>query len=297
MNKTINITQAEKLTGVSKRNIRFYEKEGLLTPERNAENSYREYTQEDIRKLKIIKMLRMLDMPIDEVKEVLNQGQTLEQAVSNQKKRLEQKEQEVKAAISFCDRLEGADIQTVDIDACLKKMEQEEVTGLFTSWVHDYKKIKEQNKDRDFTFTPDGAICNAREFTDALFAYAAQEHLNLTITKESMYPEFMINGVEYTAERYYNYEVGIPVAHVHCYAKNRDVKADQISKRRKGILWFLYKWWLILLTIIVDVALFYRFFLPSNPSLIDWAIPATVVILQTTGLFRYYIFYDNNKHH
>ena len=34
MDKKVNINQVEQLTGVSKRNIRFYEKEGLLTPER-----------------------------------------------------------------------------------------------------------------------------------------------------------------------------------------------------------------------------------------------------------------------
>ena len=34
MEKKMNINQAEKLTGVSKRNIRFYENEGLVQPHR-----------------------------------------------------------------------------------------------------------------------------------------------------------------------------------------------------------------------------------------------------------------------
>jgi len=43
----MNIKQVEKLTGISSQNIRFYESQGLLTPER-ADNGYREYHQEYI---------------------------------------------------------------------------------------------------------------------------------------------------------------------------------------------------------------------------------------------------------
>lgn len=39
------------------------------------------------------------------------------------------------------------------------------------------------------------------EFAEALFKYADENHLDLVITKESMYPVFEIDGVEYTAER------------------------------------------------------------------------------------------------
>ena len=42
----------------------------------------------------------------------------------------------------------------------------------------------------DFSFVPDIAITNEREFTDALFEYANKENINLIIIKESMYPEF-----------------------------------------------------------------------------------------------------------
>ena len=48
MKEKININQVEKLTGVSKRNIRFYEKEGLLFPKRNSENGYRVYDETDM---------------------------------------------------------------------------------------------------------------------------------------------------------------------------------------------------------------------------------------------------------
>ena len=57
----MKINQVEQLAGISKVNIRFYEKEGLLTPGRNSENGYREYTEHDVDWLKKIRLLRMLD--------------------------------------------------------------------------------------------------------------------------------------------------------------------------------------------------------------------------------------------
>ena len=45
----MNIKQAAEQSGVSGPNIRFYEKEGLMTPARNRGNAYRDYTAEDIR--------------------------------------------------------------------------------------------------------------------------------------------------------------------------------------------------------------------------------------------------------
>lgn len=58
----MNIKQASEQSGVSAPNIRFYEKEGLLTPARRQGNDYRDYTAGDVRTLKLIRMLRMLDV-------------------------------------------------------------------------------------------------------------------------------------------------------------------------------------------------------------------------------------------
>ena len=67
----MNVKEAEKVSGISGQNIRYYEKEGLITPKRNPVNSYRDYDEENIRSLKIIRMLRMLDMPIEQIRLIL----------------------------------------------------------------------------------------------------------------------------------------------------------------------------------------------------------------------------------
>ena len=47
----MNIKQASEQSGVSAPNIRFYEKEGLLTPARRQGNDYRDYTAGDVLRL------------------------------------------------------------------------------------------------------------------------------------------------------------------------------------------------------------------------------------------------------
>ena len=43
----LNIKEVEKLTNITKQNIRYYERQGLIFPKRNPENDYREYSEQD----------------------------------------------------------------------------------------------------------------------------------------------------------------------------------------------------------------------------------------------------------
>lgn len=112
----MNIKQAEAETGISRRNIRFYEAQGLLRPQRNADNSYREYTDEDIRTLKLIRMLRMTDMPLEEIRGILSGSCPLSITAARHKERLIRRQEELLGAIRLCDGLQGQQIQTLDID-------------------------------------------------------------------------------------------------------------------------------------------------------------------------------------
>ena len=98
----MNIKQAAEQSGVSSPNIRFYEKEGLMTPARNRGNAYRDYTAGDIRTLKLIRMLRMLDMPLPVIQRVLNGEQPLSEALQAQQAVLEQQAAKLAGAIRFC---------------------------------------------------------------------------------------------------------------------------------------------------------------------------------------------------
>lgn len=120
----MNIKAAEKLSGVSRRNIRFYEQKGLLKPERNRENDYREYTDADVKALKLIRALRMLDMPLEQIRDVVQGDVSLQSAVLLHKGQLKIRQKEIETAIRFCDELSGG--EKPDIDAVLDRMDAPE---------------------------------------------------------------------------------------------------------------------------------------------------------------------------
>ena len=125
----MNIKQAAEQSGVSARNIRYYEQAWLLTPARNPENEYRIYSQADVRALKLIRMLRTLDMPVEEIGTVLNGTLPLAEAAERQRQRLEAEQQKLAAALSFCGEIQETELTDLNVDLYLQKMEAEEKQG------------------------------------------------------------------------------------------------------------------------------------------------------------------------
>ena len=200
----MNIKQASEQSGVSAPNIRFYEKEGLLTPARQRDNSYRTYTEENIRTLKLIRMLRMLDVPLPTIKAVLRGEQPLQQALQAQQTMLEQQAAHLAAARSFCAELvrQRPQAETLDVDACLTRMEKPAVQGAFCSgWLQDYRTLAQVQHQRHFSFIPEGSINTPQEFTAALQTYAKVNGMQFSLEKEGMYPEFSLDDIPYKAYR------------------------------------------------------------------------------------------------
>ena len=200
----MNIKQASEQSGVSAPNIRFYEKEGLLTPARRQGNGYRDYTAGDIRALKLIRMLRMLDVPLPAIRAVLQGEQSLQQALQNQQTVLEQQAAHLAAARSFCAELvrQRPQAETLDVDACLTRMEKPAVQGAFCSgWLQDYRTLAQVQHQRHFSFIPEGSINTPQEFTAALQTYAKANGMQFSLEKEGMYPEFSLDGIPYKAYR------------------------------------------------------------------------------------------------
>ena len=200
----MNIKQASEQSGVSAPNIRFYEKEGLLTPARRQGNDYRDYTAGDVRTLKLIRMLRMLDVPLPTIKAVLRGEQPLQQALQAQQTVLEQQAAHLAAAMQFCADLarQRPQAETLDVDACLTRMEKPAVQGTFCSgWLQDYRTLAQVQHQRHFSFIPEGSINTPQEFTAALQTYAKVNGMQFSLEKEGMYPEFSLDDISYKAYR------------------------------------------------------------------------------------------------
>lgn len=197
-----NIKEAEELTGISRQNIRYYEKMGLLNPKRDAGNGYRKYDEEDIGRLKAILLFRKLDMPLEEIRKLLDHEIDLQQALDTQKAYLQKEQQKLEAALAFCDTIQEQDLAELDINRCLQEIEEQEKSGnTFADILHDYKAVAEMEKKRAFTFWPDDFCTTPRQMTDELCRYANENNLDLVITKEGMMPEFTLDGIEYRAVR------------------------------------------------------------------------------------------------
>ena len=87
----MKIKDMERQVGVTKANIRFYEKEGLLSPARG-ENNYREYTEEDREVLEKIKYLRMLGVAVSDIRQFQQGKRSLAQLLKEREYQLKEEE-------------------------------------------------------------------------------------------------------------------------------------------------------------------------------------------------------------
>ncbi len=97
----MTIYELEKRSGVSRPNIRFYEKEGLIAPQRLG-NGYRDYREEDVLLLERIILLRRLDMPLDAIRAVIGGELPLALALEHQQAMLARKQAETQQARQLC---------------------------------------------------------------------------------------------------------------------------------------------------------------------------------------------------
>lgn len=66
-----NIKEVAELFNITTNKIRFYEKKGLIIAARDEENNYRYYTEKDLVKLQTILMYRLLNIPIEDIEDIL----------------------------------------------------------------------------------------------------------------------------------------------------------------------------------------------------------------------------------
>ncbi len=131
----MKIKQVEELVGITKKNIRFYEDQGLLAPGR-ADNGYREYHEEDIRRLKQIKFLRKLYVPIEEIRLVLAGSQSLEACLEKQTREISRQRENLDEMEIITKRLleKGTSegpllLDQLDVDGCLENIKRLEREG------------------------------------------------------------------------------------------------------------------------------------------------------------------------
>lgn len=122
----MRIKDVESLVGITKKNIRFYEKEGLLSPGRETENGYRDYNEEDVRRLKVIKLLRGIDMPISEISNVIEGRIELHEAMHLHSLFLEERRSNIAKCQRICSLISAdrVGLDELDTEKYLRDMER-----------------------------------------------------------------------------------------------------------------------------------------------------------------------------
>ena len=122
----MTIKEIEARSGLTRANIRFYEAQGLITP-RRAENGYRDYSEDDLTQLLRIRLLRGLDLSLEEIRDIQSGRRTLEDSLSVQLRRLDAREAQLDSAREVCLRLrrDGARYDALDSALYLPLLESD----------------------------------------------------------------------------------------------------------------------------------------------------------------------------
>lgn len=134
----MRISEVAEKTGLSISNIRFYEKKGLIGPDRDKDSKYRNYTEEDLALIKQILLFRKMDFSIETISHILNNKLTLEAAIQNQITELEEKRDSIQSSIDLCQKIAGdGQYSSLDTDYYLSYVKEEEKKGRVFGQLND----------------------------------------------------------------------------------------------------------------------------------------------------------------
>lgn len=128
----MRIGEIAEITGLSISNIRFYEKKGLIGPDREKENKYRTYTNADVERLKQIILYRKMDISVEIIGKIFNGEILPETALEEQMQELKEKQQTLQNSIDLCRKImDDKAFENYDIDFYLHYVKEEEAQGRF----------------------------------------------------------------------------------------------------------------------------------------------------------------------
>ncbi|CYV12727.1 MerR family transcriptional regulator [Streptococcus suis] len=102
----MQVKDVEKLTGLSTKAIRLYEEKGLIEVARNPINDYRDYSEENVRQLRLIKLLRYFEFSLVEITDLLAlPEEDLQSAFREKKQGINQLAEELTDKVDLLDQL------------------------------------------------------------------------------------------------------------------------------------------------------------------------------------------------
>ena len=126
----LKIKELENLLSISRSNIRFYEKQGLFSPERK-DNNYREYTNQDIEVLKKIIIFRKMGFTVEEIKLIQNNDLPFAEAIATAQRRIEDEIEQLNGSLKLIKQVaqENLSFDEIDIDEHWNTISESEKSG------------------------------------------------------------------------------------------------------------------------------------------------------------------------
>ena len=189
-NRIMNIKDVEKITGLTKANIRFYEEEGLVQPKRNEQNNYRIYTEVEIKRLQEVKKLRLLGISIPEIQKIYAEELSLQKAMERRLKEIREEERLLQETRAICQKAIRANWNLNEIDRLeIKESKEEWQERLRKLMTEDLVQTKLTRNELNNTI---GLLFSAGMLISMLTVY----FMNVTWIKDHMYIGVAAIGVE-----------------------------------------------------------------------------------------------------
>lgn len=121
----MTIKELEKRSGLPRTAIRFYEQQGLIAPERKA-NNYRNYSEEDAQTLEKVKLLRQLSLDLETIHALKEGSLSLAQAMEHQACVLEGDQKDLGRYAQVCRELSEAqtDYDSLEPEPWMEELSQ-----------------------------------------------------------------------------------------------------------------------------------------------------------------------------
>ena len=109
----MQIKEVQEKLKISSYTLRYYEKMGLIQPYRD-ENGYRNYSEEDIHKIERIMFLRDINVPIEDIKDILNNKVTFQDVLERHIQKVNTEIESLQYIKNMCEDLKEKNIPLLD---------------------------------------------------------------------------------------------------------------------------------------------------------------------------------------
>lgn len=162
------VKAVSKIAGISVRTLQYYDHIGLLSPATRSEAGYRLYSDDDMRRLQRILLLRELDFPLKSIIEIMKDGYI---SIDEQIEILEQKKARLENLISLAKKIKVSRGDYMDFNAFNDEKIEEYSKRAKELWgkTEAYKEFESKQKGRsqdDFKLINQQLMMIFREFAD-----------------------------------------------------------------------------------------------------------------------------------